>query len=181
MSPANHVTPASPWSSGDGYPNTQVYVSRRYLQCVIGLRIAHSLIMPNVLSMLLGAALVAIGVLAAALADRIRGLRVSRDAVAPRDRPSRVQSVHAAIPVVDSVELLRVTPAAPAKPPRAPRAEAKVQSADGAEDVIAALIGAGYKKPTATEATWACSPAERATVESWVASALRRCVRGGMS
>ncbi len=135
------------------------------------------------LSMLFGAALVALGVLAAALADHIRGLRISRDArdTAPRERASRVASVpaHSArsiIPVVETVEQ-----AAP-KQSRAPRAEPKVSaSTEGGDDVIAALIASGYKRPIATEATWACSAAERATVEVWVASALRRCARGGMS
>jgi hypothetical protein len=134
--------------------------------------------MQNTLYMLLGAALVALGVLAAALADRIRGLRVSRE-TAPRERASRATSVPAqqerqAIPVV---ELPRATMP---KQPKAPRTEPKVAN-DGGDDVIAALVAAGYKKPTATEATWACSAGERATVEGWTASALRRCARGGMS
>ena len=140
----------------------------------------------NALSMLFGAALVALGVLAAALADRIRGLRIARDAreAAPRERVSRATSVPApparpAIPVVEHAELLRSTPP---KPPRAPRAEPKVAaSPEGGDDVIAALVASGYKKPVATEAAWACSAAERATVEGWTAAALRRCARGGMS
>ena len=141
--------------------------------------------MTNALYMLLGAAFVAIGVLAAALADRIRGLRISRD-TAPRDRASRAPSVPAqpartAIPVVEHAELLRSKP----RPPRAEPKDTSVleghrRQADG-DDVIAALIASGYKKPIATEAAWACSAAERATVEGWTASALRRCARGGMS
>lgn len=136
--------------------------------------------MTNVLSMLLGAALVAIGVLAAALADRIRGLRVSRRDVEPREYTKRGASAiaHAArtsIPVIETAELRRT-------PPKPPRPEPKVAaSTEGGDDVIAALVASGYKKPIATEATWACSSAERATVESWVTSALRRCARGGMS
>ena len=139
----------------------------------------------NALSMLFGAALVALGVLAAALADRIRGLRVSRRDAEPRERAARALSVpaqgrppvpmhaaHTAIPVIE------MSP----KQPRVPRPEPKVTaSAEGGDDVIAALVAAGYKKPIATEATWACSAAERATVEGWTASALRRCARGGMS
>ena len=137
------------------------------------------------LSMLFGAALVAIGVLAAALADRIRGVRISRDASesAPRERASRAASVPAArsvIPVVEHAELLRSTPA-PAKPSRAPRTESKSAGPEGGEDVIAALVEAGYKKTIATDAAWACSAGERATVEIWTAAALRRCARGGMS
>ena len=141
--------------------------------------------------MLFGAALVAIGVLAAALADRIRGVRIARDAseALPRERSangwrSRAVSgpAHAArtsIPVVEHAEY-RSTPA-PVKPPRAPRPEPKVPSPEGGEDVIAALVAAGYKKAIATEAAWACSSGERATVETWTAAALRRCARGGMS
>ena len=137
-----------------------------------------------ILNMLFGAALVALGVLAAALADRIRGLRVARRDAEPRERASRPPSVpaqgrppfvtaHAArtvIPVVETAELLRATSP---KQPRAPRAEPKAASTEGGDDVIAALIASGFKKPIATEATWACNAAERATVEGWTASALR--------
>lgn len=133
--------------------------------------------MQNTLFMLLGAALVAIGVLAAAAADRIRGLRISREP-APRERTSRAPSVPAqqerqAIPVID---LPRATMPKQPKSPREPKAPS-----DGSDDVIAALVATGFKKPIATEATWACSAAERATVESWTAAALRHCARGGMS
>ena len=130
-------------------------------------------VMQNTLFMLLGAALVALGVLAAAAADRIR-LRISREP-APRERTSRAPSVPAqqerqAIPVV---ELPRATLPKQPKAPKAP--------SDGSDDVIAALVATGFKKPVASEAAWACSAAERATVESWTAAALRRCARGGMS
>jgi hypothetical protein len=135
--------------------------------------------MQNTLFMLLGAALVAIGVLAAAAADRIRGLRISREP-APRERASRAPSAPAqqerqAIPVVE------LPPTAVATKPRQPRESKIAASTDGGDDVIAALVAAGYKKPIATEATWACSAPERATVEGWTASALRRCARGGLS
>lgn len=136
----------------------------------------------SVLFMLLGAALVAVGVLASALADRIRGLRGSRETSSPRERTSRAapapQPSRAVISVVEAAEPLRATP--PAKPQR--RVEPKPQpSADGSDDVITALVTAGYKKPIATEATWACTAAERATVEGWTAAAFRRCARGAMS
>src|SRR5271154_4955340 len=135
----------------------------------------------SVLTMLFGAALVAIGVLASALADRIRGLKIAREAQ-PRERASRAQSAPSAIPVVEAAELLRPAPAAHVKPSRTARPESKPAApTEGGEDVIAALIGAGYKKPIATEAAWACTWAERATVEIWTAAALRRCARGGMS
>ena len=143
----------------------------------------------NALSMLFGAALVALGVLAAALADRIRGLRVTRRDAEPHERargplvpaqsraPVSAHAVRTAIPVVETAELLQATSP---KQPKASRAEPKV-TPDGGDDVIAALVAAGFKKPIAIEATWACSAAERATVEVWTASALRRCARGGLS
>ncbi len=130
----------------------------------------------SVLFMLLGAALVAVGVLAAALADRIRGQRSARDSQPREPRAARAQpaSTRSLIPVV---ELSRSTPVVPPAKPQRP----KQPSADGADDVIAALVASGFKKPIATEATWACSVAERATVEGWTASALRRCARRGLS
>ena len=123
-----------------------------------------------VLDMLFGAALVAIGVLAAALADRLRGLRVSRDRA-----PRVVAPIRTPIEVVEP----EAVPAARSERPRAPKIESKASSA--ADDVIAALVAAGYKKPIAAEAAWACSVAERATIEGWTYAALRRCARGGLS
>lgn len=131
----------------------------------------------QVLYMLLGSALVAVGVLASALADRIRGLRVARDS-APRERANRAHSARSVIPVVEVPELHR---AAPPRQPRAQRAAPNVNAGTEGDDVIAALVLAGYKKPIATDATWACSTAERATVESWMTAALQRCARGRMS
>jgi Holliday junction resolvasome RuvABC DNA-binding subunit len=133
--------------------------------------------MQNALYMLFGAALVAIGVLAAALADRIRGIRASRE-TAPRERASRAPSVPAqsARQVIPVVELPR------APMPKQPKARPEPKAdTEGGDDVIAALVAAGFKKPVATEATWACSASERATIESWTASALRRCARGAAS
>jgi hypothetical protein len=154
----------------------------------------------NVLFILLGAGLVSIGFLAAALAERLRGPRVMlattprvTHATTPRvihdmePRGTHVMDPHATlnrvqkatlIPLVEGTELLRPTSAT--RPPRGPRTEPKVTSTGG-DDVIAALVAAGYKKPIATEATWACGVAERATIEGWAASALRRCGRGGAS
>jgi hypothetical protein len=112
----------------------------------------------NVLFILLGAGLVAVGFLTAALAERIRnppGSHISPEAVL-------------------------LTPPLSREPPRVSRPETRVPPSPG-EDVVAALMTAGYKRPVATEATWACSPSERETLESWTASALRRCVRGGLT
>ena len=129
-----------------------------------------------VLYMLLGAALVASGILASALADRIRGVKLVQEAPSARPIRERLAPTVAAIPVVE----VEVHPApAPAKAPRVTRPETKTE--DGSADVIAALIEAGYKKSIATDAAWACTAAERATVEGWATSALRRCARGGLS
>ena len=139
--------------------------------------------MQNTVYMLFGAALVCLGILASALADRIRGLRVSRDGREVREgrestaRSSRVVPTSAPrgpIQVVEATE-------PPRKPAATRRAETKTQAEEGGDDVIAALVASGYKKAQATEAAWACTPSERATVEHWTAAALRRCARGGMS
>jgi hypothetical protein len=125
--------------------------------------------MNDVAHVMLGAALVTIGVLAAALADRIRGLRIRRErATAP---------ARAAIEVIEP-ELVP-TPPPKSERERAPRTGSKTQQT-AADDVIAALAAAGHKKQVATEAVWGCSAAERATIEDWTRAALRRCARGGM-
>jgi hypothetical protein len=145
------------------------------------------------LHILLGAALVALGVIAAAVADRIRGLRVNR----PTTRREAIANA-------DAIEVV----AAPAVPKtrrqqyvdrdvggglivgrthvpfvRVATGESplQVKMDQDASEVIAALVAAGYKKAIATEATWGCGAAERATIEVWVAAALRRCARGGAS
>lgn len=134
----------------------------------------------SILNMLFGAALVALGVLAAALADRIRSARFGRESSTTAVRETRRAPIH----VVEHE--------------RAPRTEHQIRDAvfglgkrvaekheartqATAEDVIAALVAAGYKKPVAAEATWGCTAAERATVENWTRSALRRCAKGASS
>jgi hypothetical protein len=109
--------------------------------------------MNDVLHTLLGAALVSFGVLAAAWADRIRQLRVNR----------------------------RDSERAPGREPaRAPHQKTSptVDLAPGSDDVIAALVGAGYKKTLATQAALTCTTHEQATPESWTGAALRRCAQG---
>ena len=158
--------------------DTQNWQSTRYATPDLAHESQSIFPMHNTLWMLLGAALVSIGVLASALADRIRGLRVSREGYAPRERTSRATSVPVAPPVIPVMEVR----SAPPKPPRVPRSEPKATSNnDGGDDVIAALVAAGYKKPVAAEAVWACGMGERASIEGWTAAALRRCARGGMS
>jgi hypothetical protein len=108
--------------------------------------------MNDVLHMLLGAALVCLGVLATAFADRVRQLRITRR---------------------DSTGVLPRETARTARKPTAPASD------PGSEDVIAALQGAGYKKALATQAALACTEREQATPEIWMAAALRRCAQGG--
>jgi hypothetical protein len=137
----------------------------------------------TVLDALFGAALVAVGVLVAALADRIRGLRRMHTedvrgarAATARDISPRPPRVVEAAPKIEVVEAELVEPAAPR--PRAQRVE---QRTDGESDVIDALVAAGYKKSIAAEAARGCASADRATIERWTAAALRRCARGGLS
>jgi hypothetical protein len=130
----------------------------------------------SILFMLAGAAIFALGTLTSALADRIRGIKLVRDPQ-PRERTSRTPSapaVAASLPVIEYAKPIPVAAPTP-KPTRAP---SKPAAPDGGEDVIAALVASGYKKPIATEAAWACTAAERATAEAWVAAALRKCARG---
>jgi hypothetical protein len=133
----------------------------------------------TILSMLFGAALVAIGVLAAALADRIRGIRAQRDRTATATVPRNLAPRGARQPI----EVIEPEPVpTPAKPERA-RGARVVPPVErlAADDVIAALVGAGYKKPIATEATWGCSAIERVTIEAWTRAALRAAAKGGQS
>ncbi len=118
--------------------------------------------------MLLGAGLVCLGVLMAALADRVRRLRITRDGVR-------------SLSVARDAEISQRTPARELprpvyKPPSTP-----VDDLPGSSDVISALVGAGYKKALATQAARACTVREQTSPESWMAAALRRCAQGGAS
>ena len=117
--------------------------------------------------MLLGAALVVIGVLATALADRIRGLHVARKTI-PQEQS-----------VLEVVTPIRTGPAKPRATPPETKAQSwprdTVDLPTDMQVVVTALICAGYKKQIATEAACACSENERVTVEDWTRSALRRC------
>lgn len=117
--------------------------------------------------MFLGAGLVILGFLAAALAERIR--TTSQTAFA--DPRGEEVSAPLSAPRNELPAELHHTPAV-LRAPRSVRAEAK---ANQGNTVINALITAGYTKNIATEATWACEAAERVTVEEWTAAALRRC------
>lgn len=104
---------------------------------------------------LLGAGLVVFGVMAAALADRIRGLRTTHERAA-------LLAYRRYVPRAMALE-------------RGPTALAH---ATMQHDVVSALVGAGYSKRVATEATEACTPNQRSTIESWTRAALRRCAQG---
>jgi Holliday junction resolvasome RuvABC DNA-binding subunit len=121
---------------------------------LIGIFCAIKLGMTDVLPMLLGALLVSIGVLASAVADRIRQLR-STTTLRSEPRAQRVALAPAPAPV-------------------------SAESEDSG-DVLAALVAAGYKKAVAARAVAACTSREQATPESWTAAALRRCAQGGAS
>ena len=111
----------------------------------------------NVAHVLLGASLVALGVLAAAVADRIRGVRATS-----------VSAPSAAAPNAKRLG-------------RAPRHTVAKVDDGGADEVVGALITAGYDKRVATAATAGCTPEQRATLETWTRAALRRCAQGGLS
>jgi hypothetical protein len=109
--------------------------------------------MNDVLHMLLGDALVCLGVLATACADRVRQLRVNRQTAPSREttRPARKGPATAAVTTINPE----------------------------AEDVIGALQCAGYKKSLATQAALACTSHEQLSPETWMTAALRRCAQGG--
>src|SRR5688500_13349866 len=110
-------------------------------------------------NVLLGAALVAIGVLASALADRVRGVVVTREQRAPRS----ITLTGSKVPVPEQLS--------------------KAQAPNGAteNEVVAALVAAGYRKRVAVAAAAGCAQKERATLEAFTRAALRRCAEGGMS
>lgn len=102
----------------------------------------------SALSMLLGAALVVFGVLASALADRIRGLKIAR----PQAREPR--------------EL------APRKEASAPvMTDAHVRLGN---DVKTALVQMGYSKHEASAAIAECKGSEQASLEAWTRAALKK-------
>jgi hypothetical protein len=123
----------------------------------------------DLLYVMIGGVLVTLGVIASALSDRIRGLRTQRVQATAR-RPIEVEVIEPEVVV---------SPRAARQSPKAP---GETRAANGAaDDVIAALVAAGYKAPVAREAVWGCTAPERETIESWTASALRRAMKGGMS
>lgn len=117
----------------------------------------------DILTLLLGAALVSIGVLAGGLADRIRGMRFERR--------------------MGAAPMLPRPAATTAKTPRAARApHAQRQSIPLAESgskklgegVMAFLTNAGYTKSEAAMAVSSTPDSERNTMESWMRAALTK-------
>ncbi len=102
----------------------------------------------NMLSMLFGAALVALGVIAAGVADRIRGIRVQR-ASSPREITARIPKAKA----------LRTT--------ESPPGEERML-----RDVVTALTQAGYSGVEAGTAAYKTPASQRSTLESWTRGAL---------
>lgn len=110
--------------------------------------------MDDVTHLLLGGALVAIGVVAAALADRIRGVRSTRESVpraAATTRSKPLATRNTSIAANDTTQ----------------------------EDVIGALVSAGYPKRVAAAATAGCTPQQRSTPEVWTRAALAALRAGG--
>lgn len=128
--------------------------------------------------LVLGATLVAIGVLAAALADRIRGIRLTREVYKPRTHVSQRRATGSTAEPIHMIEPAVLSRASSSSKARKPQRESTMQAgSEGAEDVVAALIAAGYKKQLATDAVLGCCGSERATLEDWTRAALR-CARG---
>ncbi len=107
--------------------------------------------MNDVAHMFLGAALVTIGIVVAAVADRIRGLRSTRERV-PRTSSISTKSREAS-----------TTP----------------NDVDVQHEVIGALVTAGYPKRVVIAATAGCTPDQRMTVESWTRASLAALHAGG--
>lgn len=136
----------------------------------------------NVGFMLLGALLLAGGVLVSSLADRIRGLRAQhrdqqqsrapRKAAAPKAVPSDYDPS-------DTIFVPDEDPAATRRGDR-PLSRAKIAPVDTgmAADVVNALVAAGYNKRVAASAAAACDVSERGSLADWTRAALRRSHEG---
>ena len=101
--------------------------------------------MNDVVPRLFGAALVTIGMIVAAVSDRIRGLRSTRE------RAPRTAAIN----------------------PKSREVSTATNDVGVHHEVITALVAAGYPKRVATAATAGCAPDQRMTVETWTRAALR--------
>jgi hypothetical protein len=130
--------------------------------------------------MLLGGLLVALGVVAGAVADRIRAGRHRVPAVTPaRARVARGTRADTTVGVgVGTATAAWVVPGEPSNDERRDRLYENPNLIERQKligsDVVTALTTAGYKRGLAKEATWGCGKAERASLEDWTRAALQR-------
>jgi hypothetical protein len=132
--------------------------------------------------MLLGGLLVALGVVAGAVADRIRAGRHRVPAVAPaRARVARGTRADTKVGVGVGVGPATAAWVVPGEPSNDERRDRLYENPNLIErqkligsDVVTALTTAGYKRGLAKEATRGCSKAERASLEDWTRAALQR-------
>lgn len=134
----------------------------------------------NFAFMLLGAFLLAGGVLVAALADRVRAILAQRSdrrdqaSRAPRQTETRASRERREIAPSDTIFVPDEDPVATRRSDRLPRAKAPPID-DGMEaDVVNALVAAGYNKRVARSAVQACAASERGSLSDWTRAALRR-------
>jgi hypothetical protein len=119
--------------------------------------------------LLIGAALVAVGVVASAIGEHIRGWRFAReyrrearrDDMAPEHKRERRNAPVHGVPVTDV--------------PRDAKPSNDAAHHAMAKEVIAALAASGFPKRAAAAAVAACADHERVTLEIWMRAALRRC------
>jgi hypothetical protein len=115
--------------------------------------------------MLFGAALVSIGIIAGALADRIRDPR------AKAYREARKLEARLAAPG----RRVYVRPPEPELHPfKRTSLDSVISERAMLSDVVSALVTMGWTKKIATEAAIACKPVERATIENWIRAALKQ-------
>ncbi len=130
--------------------------------------------------LLLGALLLAGGVLVASLADRIRNLLAERGdqrqiAREPYQQVVVVPRAPKAFSPSDTIFVPDEDPAITRRGDRVlPKTKPAVADAGMAADVINALMAAGYNKRAATGAVQACVAAERGSLADWTRAALRR-------
>lgn len=140
----HYFTRSRPWRPKIGQLARQVLGPGRARVCGV----------TDILHILFGALLVSVGVLASALADRIRGIRLVRER-APREPKVEVAKLKGATParfMTTATDALR-------------------------RDVVLALTTMGYGKIEASEAVDACAGSECGTIESWTRAALKRAFK----
>lgn len=128
--------------------------------------------MQSATSMLLGAALVAVGVLVSALADRIRGIRADRreqSSRAPRASSTRAPATPAQWHDGYSAQHDNIPVATPMAP--------KMADDPRMDDVVSALVDAGFKRPAAAKAAASVDMIDRSDLATWMQAAFRQAGR----